>query len=286
MLAEALTSALQQDATVPIEIIVVDNDPDSAPNVLSKLKCDVTTSRHALRYYVNETNLGMFGNWNQCIALSRGHWVTLLHDDDWLSTAFVSSLLPVVQGGIDFAVCQVARGTSGFDPVALRRPRDSDQVTNITIDDLIFGNPSPAPGILILRQALIDTGGFDPANYPCADYITYVKCASSVSAARLNRTLAYYRTSDSQTFKGDTLQDMVRQSIQIKKVLLRQARFASTLTYILSMAFWFRLARQHGKAMDGLSLDWRLRCAAALSRVRVVALALETVRKGLKRLSL
>lgn len=283
MLAEALSSALLQDTQVPIEIVVVDNDPESVSMVLGTL--DLATTRHSLRYYVNETNLGMFGNWNQGLSLSRGRWVTLLHDDDWLSPYFVSSMLPLVQDGIDFAVCCVAKGKSGYDPQILPRWLDSDRVHAITIDDLIFGNPSPAPGVLILRQVLAAAGGFNPSSYPSGDYITYAQCASRVRAARLNRTLAYYRTTDSQTFKENTLRSMIEQSISIKQDLLRNAPPASALTFILSMAFWFRLARQHGKLMDGLALDWRLKSAAILSRVRVVTLVLETVRKGVKRIA-
>lgn len=283
MLAEALVSALRQDTTFPVEIIVVDNDPESAAKVLALV--ELHSCAHGVRYYVNETNLGMFGNWNQCLALARGRWITLLHDDDWLSPGFVSAMLPLVRNGIDFAVCRVAIGSSGFDPRILQRARDSDGISPLTVDDLVFGNPTPAPGLLVLKQALVAAGGFDPATYPCGDYITYARCASGVRAARLDRTLAYYRTTDSQTFKEDTLRAMVRQSIEIKQGLLQNAPAASTLTYILSMAFWFRLARKHGKSMDGLALDWRLKSAAVLSRVRPIALVLEALRKGVKRLA-
>jgi len=280
MLAEALTSALRQDAAEPIEIIVVDNDPESAAKVLSSV--DLYGSQHSMRYYVNETNLGMFGNWNQCISLARGRWISLLHDDDWLSPAFVSAMLPLVQDGIDFAVCRVAIGSSGFDPAVLQRKRDDDEITPLTLDDLIYGNPSPAPGLLILKEALVTTGGFDPDTYPCGDYITYTRCASSVRTGRLNRTLAYYRTTDSQTFKEDTLRAMVRQSLEIKQGLLRNAPAASTLTFILSMAFWFRLALVNGKSLNSIQFDWRLKCALIISRFRIITLVLETMRKGTK----
>lgn len=277
MLVDALMSALLQDATVPIEILVVDNDPESTAKVLSFV--DTEKSPHCVRYFVNETNLGMFGNWNQCIALARGRWFTLLHDDDWLAPNFVSEMVPVARDGIDFAVCRVASGVSSFDPALLHRRRDNDKITHLTLDDLIFGNPSPAPGVLILKEALVTTGGFDPSSYPCADYITYARCALSVRAGRLNRTLAYYRTSDSQTFKKDTLQQMVRQSIEIKRGLIRNAPAASMLTYILSMAYWFRLAREHGKPVDHLADDWLLKIALVLSRLPLLVFALLAIRK-------
>jgi glycosyltransferase involved in cell wall biosynthesis len=283
MLVEALMSALVQDATVPIEILVVDNDPESAANVLSLV--DTENSRHSVRYFVNETNLGMFGNWNQCIALARGRWFTLLHDDDWLAPSFISEMMPLARDGVDFAVCRVASGVSAFDPAVLRRRRDSDKITYLTLDDLIFGNPSPAPGILILKEALVAAGGFDPSAYPCADYITYARCALNVRAALLNRTLAYYRISDSQTFKDDTLEKIIKQSIEIKQNLMRKAPPTSLLTYILSMAYWFRLAREHGKSVDNLADDRWLKIALVLSRLQPLAFALLAIRKFSKGLS-
>lgn len=282
MLVDALASALMQDARDPIEIIVVDDDPESSANVL--LSVDSQSCQHSLRYYVNDNNLGMFDNWNMCIALARGRWVTLLHDDDWLAPTFVSEMLPLAREGFDFAVCRVASGFSGLDPAKLRSRRDSSNITPLTLDDLIYGNPSPAPGILILKEALVATGGFDPAAFPCADYITYTRCARNVRAGRLNRTLAYYRTTDSQTFKGDTLIKMIIKSIEIKKGLLTNASAVAVLTYILSMTYWFRLARQQARNVDYLANDWRLKSAVVLSHLPVVAFALRVLRCLTKRL--
>jgi glycosyltransferase involved in cell wall biosynthesis len=282
MLLEALVSALDQDVEIPIEIIIVDNDPDSRGNVMSSV--DLSTSRHSVRYYVNDANLGMFGNWNQCIALARGRWVTLLHDDDWLAPTFVSTMLPVVEDGFQLAVCRVATGTSGLSQAAVSHALDSSRISRLTIDDLVYGSPTPAPGLLIERQLLIDNGGFDATKYPCADYVAYSICAAKSRSARLHRTLAYYRTSDSQTFKGDTLLQIIRQSIEIKQELLQRAPWLSNITFILSMAFWFRLARHNEVDLSKIKFDSRLNASAFLARVRPIAFGLEVIRTSIKRM--
>lgn len=85
MLEEALLSAINQNSVnFDYEIIVVDNEPyknggTETSNLMEKYK-DIPN----FIYYRNEENLGMFGNWNRCIELARGEWVTLLHDDDLL----------------------------------------------------------------------------------------------------------------------------------------------------------------------------------------------------------
>lgn len=281
MLVEALTSALLQVTTVAIEIIVVDDDPESSANVLSLLYANSYV--HNVRYFVNNTNLGMFDNWNQCIELSRGKWVTLLHDDDWLAPTFVADMLPLALDGFDFAVCGVVSGLSGYDPIVLERRCDNSKITNLTLDDLIYGNPSPAPGILILKEALLSTGCFDPAAFPCADYITYTRCARSVKAGKLNSKLAYYRTTDSQTFKGDTLVKMISKTIEIKQSLLKDASLPSVLTYILGMTTWFRLAREQGKSADYMATDWMLKTAVFISHLRFLVFTLNGLRRLAKR---
>lgn len=263
MLAEALTSALLQDTAEPIEIIVVDNDPLSTAAVLTQVPHEKT--RHQLKYYVNETNLGMTGNWNQGIALARGRWVSMLHDDDWLAPQFISTMLPLMQSGAEFAACNVKTGNQDFNPKILHRSRDSNRVSAITLDDLVYGNPSPAPGLLISREKLIKINGFDHENYPCADYATYIQCARNGKSSRINRTLAYYRTTDSETFKGNTLQLMIEKSDKIKRELLRDLGTLSSITYIISMAYWFRIAREHNADISIIKLDRHLKAAKKLS---------------------
>lgn len=280
MLKEALTSALLQDTKAPIEIIVVDNDPESAASILAKVPHQ--QSRHQLRYYVNSANIGMFGNWNQGLSLAKGRWLSFLHDDDWLAPQFVSDMLPLMQDGVEFAVCQVKAGNLGYEPGILPRRRDSDRVSLLTIDDLVYTNPSPAPGLLLSREKLIDIGGFDPDTYPSGDYLTYTRCARSVISVRLNRTLAYYRMSDSQTFKENTLQLMIEQSDRIKRELLSNAQGLSTITYVLSMAYWFRIAREHATDLSLLKFDWRLKIALAISRVQPLLRVAKGVRLLIK----
>ena len=71
-----------------MEIVVID---DHSPNNLSEqIVASLWLGR--VRYYRNETTLGLAGNWNQCIRLSRGHWVHILHQDDLILPGFYDRL--------------------------------------------------------------------------------------------------------------------------------------------------------------------------------------------------
>jgi len=281
MLAQALASSLNQDASCNFEVIVVDNDPESfglAFDNFMPIKKNI-----CLRYFVNEINLGMTGNWNQCLELAKGNWVTMLHDDDWLAPNFISTMLPLLLKGFNFAVCKVDVGDLSYNPLKINQSRDSSMVFPITHADLIMGNPTPAPGLLILRKILDDVGRFNDGNYPCADYVTYILCAKKSKSVMINRTLAYYRRTDSQTFKDNTLELMFYKSLEIKQSLLRRYNLFDAYVFVLSAASWINFVRKKNIAINFPSLNAKLIMALALSKSDFFLYLLGGTRNRLKK---
>lgn len=89
LLAEALSSALAQRFEIPIEILIVDNDPDNDAVALDAMHVFMD---QPVSYYKNDTNVGMVMNWNRCLELARGEYVTILHDDDLLEPGFAEEV--------------------------------------------------------------------------------------------------------------------------------------------------------------------------------------------------
>lgn len=81
---EALGSALNQ--TVKCEVIVVDNC--SSHDFFEKV-----CKEKGVTYFRNDTNIGMYPNFNKCFNLSKTEYVKLLDDDDILSPIYVESFL-------------------------------------------------------------------------------------------------------------------------------------------------------------------------------------------------
>ena len=80
---EALNSAINQSVTC--RIIVVDNASQT-----KSFETQITkTANSNIKYYRNHKNLGMVGNWNECIKLTTTEWLTILHDDDILFPDFI-----------------------------------------------------------------------------------------------------------------------------------------------------------------------------------------------------
>jgi glycosyltransferase involved in cell wall biosynthesis len=107
LLIEAVSSALSQQTSQPYEIIVIDNDPKSECLDLLLRKMPNLKETN-FRYFVNENNIGMFGNINRTVMLARGEWLTVLHDDDLLDCIYLEKMFAEIGrvSGVDGIVSQ------------------------------------------------------------------------------------------------------------------------------------------------------------------------------------
>lgn len=209
LLKLALDSALNQIDYSDFEVIVVDNNPER----------DCETERmmsfyrnSQISYYKNESNIGMFGNWNRCIELAKGEYVTNLNDDDTLSGEYLKSVHKVISKNtkIDALV-------TGFQVIDSEGKSNSENVnlktktSRIIALDLLFGNVNPGSlGILFSKKTLIDIGGYDETYFPSSDYMFLVKyLVNFENVFYLNKVLANYRIAVNESMKITTLQGFI-----------------------------------------------------------------------------
>lgn len=255
LLDDALKSAMNQIDFDDYEVIVVDNDNEKESSATEDVVRRYLNDR--LCYYRNTRNLGMTGNWNRGIQLARGRWVTLLHDDDWLLPSYLKTMTPFLLSSRSLVTCRVESGGLSY---SARATQDVSadymaRTSRIGPRTLVLGNVSPAPGILLRRADAVAAKGFDNSLYPCADYDFYIRVVLAGEGWVVHKVLAYYRTSDSITFKGETLERIVDVSILIKRYLLSlRPSPASFLLYLESIKRWHKLAHVHGRSLrlDGL----------------------------------
>ncbi len=91
---EALASAFAQ--TVKCPIIVVDN-ASSHTRFRDMVASKADASPAPLSYFRNETNVGLFGNWNRCAELAQTPFVVVLSDDDILDPHYVEEFVAALQ---------------------------------------------------------------------------------------------------------------------------------------------------------------------------------------------
>lgn len=78
-----LLDSVQAQTFSDFEVVITDDSPSDEVAQLAE------GYRHvfSLIYHKNERPLGSPANWNKAIALARGEWIKIMHDDDWFATS-------------------------------------------------------------------------------------------------------------------------------------------------------------------------------------------------------
>lgn len=257
LLEQAIDSALNQSVDFKYEIIVVDNDPGrncTTENLILKKYSD----EPALAYYKNAENLGMFGNWNRGVELSRANWIGMLHDDDMLLPNYLEELNHFL-ANIDDEVALVgniplklyeANIEQGAENklYACLRPLASSflrnlgcllrgRVCQVSWFDLFFSVPIRPAGIMFKKEAVLNRGGFGDKVY-AEDYVFFVKLflVHSKSLRVLNKPISVYRVGVNESLNLSTKEQFVKSNYIIRKHLLAKSLLSTSLTRFFS---WF-----------------------------------------------
>lgn len=92
-LKEAVSAALAQTVQ-NIEVLISDDGNTEQIRAWAEL---AVKSDSRVRYRRNPTNLGLGGNWNECVAAARGEWLVIQGDDDRLLPTFCEALLSLAK---------------------------------------------------------------------------------------------------------------------------------------------------------------------------------------------
>lgn len=296
VLREAVASALAQDCTQRCEIIIVDNDPDGVMD--SDLRDIILAQRRMnVRYYRNAENIGMFGNWNRTITLSRSGWMTLLNDDDLLAPSFVSRSLAALArtGGGEGIVCRNDAydrrpGAKLPDTPTTSMPSrlraylrfGRHDVARLTPRVLFFGNEAGnSAGFLFRRDIAVQIGGFLPEEWPASDYTFYVRFAIRARLFLFRPTLAHVGIGENESMRPETLAGFVtvlaamRRALAGRAVPAAWAAFSPQLTsnFLLDIeeVWGTRLDRKKVAAELGMTLPEPNRRRIRWSRMRLRA---------------
>jgi len=152
MLCQAIRSALNQTYD-HIEVVVSDNASDDGTSEAVRALGDAR-----IRYFRNETNLGAASNWERCLYLAQGAFISWLQDDDLLLPHFASNAVAAMAAtgaSCAFAACLQTSTPSSLAGASLFG-------TALTMD-WCSGQPLPLPLSLALPLALVESSGIPPA---------------------------------------------------------------------------------------------------------------------------
>jgi glycosyltransferase involved in cell wall biosynthesis len=200
----ALQSVLHETASLPqLEILVVDDSPLEAA-VEQQLRTIDPEGRIA--YHHNATRLGIGGNWNRAIELSRGTWIHLLHQDDHILPGFYRQLAPALESSVSFgmAFCRTRiidqhgswRKTSSR--LAWRTGQLRGWLATISVRQRL-----QTPGVIVRRSVYESLGGFRSDLRQTLDWEMWVRIAAAYPVWYTTSALAAYRRhSQSETSRN------------------------------------------------------------------------------------
>jgi len=212
-LEETLASVL---AEVPdpadAQIEVVDDDSRDRPeDVVERL------GRGRVAFHRHGENIGAIGNFNSCLARSRGYLVHVLHGDDRVAPGFYAEIARLAEAAPDAALlatrCVLIDDQGlplGVTPrlPALEQPaRDASP--------LWYGCPLQFPGVVIRRRFYEKAGGFDERFVHVADWEMWLRATLDGGAVVSPRAFACYRVSEGNDTSrlvrtGENLRDYLR----------------------------------------------------------------------------
>ncbi len=239
LLAETLDSILAQQGFDVFEIVVVDNNPER-DDATEKLIARYEDPRIA--YFKNKKNIGMFGNWNRAIELSRGEWIAMIHDDDLLLPAYLATVMRLVSRAPDIGLLAVDSEWRRFNPMVATGRRFSlptpgsllksvaqklrcafraiRPLQKLSLKDYVLSYPHTTPGWFFRRDMALALGGFDPKHSPCSDYYFSAKCCWHSHVYRFRRRLFVYRWGENESVRLETRLGFVRNDTAFRLFLV------------------------------------------------------------------
>lgn len=226
LLIQAFSSACKQDFEGEFEVLIVDNsDNNQTLDILKEHTCE------NLYYYKNEENLGMFGNWNRCIELSKGEYLTILNDDDILSRNYLSVCEKYLNSGVDGLVFKTNKRFEGSFSEKKKSENNwvikkllrifSRKSNRMTLFDFFLGNKSSGTlGVLLRKEYLKDLGGYNPDYFPSSDYVLHANYCFRFNLYLINEKLNYYRVAENESAKQETLQKWEYIDNEIRKYFI------------------------------------------------------------------
>lgn len=192
LLLAALESAINQNTKCDYLITVLDDDPQSKLFEILATKLNAKN----IRYIINNENLGLFGNWNRALQVSKAPYIALLHDDDELSSNYIEVIASLINRlGIV--------GVITHTPVELYKRKEkkksitqvlrNNSFEEISWQSYLYGNRTNASAMVINKTLGLNIGGWNENKYPSADWMFNSRMAYESTVYKIHLQISKYR---------------------------------------------------------------------------------------------
>ena len=191
---DALKSALLVDNCT--EILVIDDNSSHAK--FEEICSSFNDSR--VRYLRNKVNIGLFGNWNKCVQLAKGEYISILCSDDLIESNAFDLFIKAskTNPNIDvFFGSFTLFNTSVADAKVVRAFKNGPMDSVVFLADLI--NNGPAFSVLtITKREIALKYPFVSKPHSGNDWLWIYSNAMALNLHATNKTFNYWRRHDNQ----------------------------------------------------------------------------------------
>lgn len=190
-LDETIQSVLDQTFT-DFELIIVDNQStDDTSEVVQKYLSDAR-----IRFYTNETNLGLGGNWNKCLEYAKGDYIKYLCSDDKFHPQILERYVTVMDQHPDVAIISCQKQWFGNDvkPKVIGVPfaglkSGRDAIFYLLKSDNYLGEPS----LPMFRRSGLKAGNFKVQYKFIIDWEMWMRLLTTGDCYIIPEVLCYTR---------------------------------------------------------------------------------------------
>jgi len=188
-----MQSVINQDFS-DFELVIVD---DCSTDNTHDIALEFDDAR--IRFFVNDQNLGLVGNWNRCLKLANGEIIWILHDDDILETNALSNAARVFNS---YKIDMLYGDSQAFsDEKSLESASTQKKVSKVSVYKpgkeailAIIRQGGVCSTVSIRKEVFLSVGGFDPQFCYSPDVEYYPRIAKGYPIAHTSEILAFRRS--------------------------------------------------------------------------------------------
>jgi len=201
-IAQTLSSVLGQAPQAAQMQIAVVIDGVSAEVQAEIREIVQATGGDRVQIYAHDERIGQPYIFNLAIAKATGHWIHILHDDDWLEPGFYQSLTAATDSEVEIgaAFCRHRYMTEGKQRWLSRVERETPGVLDNWMEEIATFCHVQFSSMVVKRSVYERLGGFCPQTRAIADWEMWKRIATHYPTWYEPEPLMNYREhADSET---------------------------------------------------------------------------------------
>ena len=237
LLKVTISSALNQNQSLEYEILIIDNDPLHNEKDIKGILKGMDLKR--ISYYKNKKNIGGTANWNLGSLLSRGKYISMIHDDDILSPFFLESVDKIVKCNIKADIIGVNYLVFCSNEIPSFKREEEIKYHMITKKDFFFGRRINIAGMTYKKSMFLRLTGFNEEFLPGIDTAFIFRgLINNGIVVNIDNILAGYRIDNNGSLS--CMNEIYYFEERLRKNIAKYENFAKIWMYFFDESFLYR----------------------------------------------